>query len=192
MVDEGDAITLARQEAADVAIIVSFDGTKTPTQDGYNIILVTLSLKAFDTTTGELFANVQESDKTISRGGDYLLNDGVARAAIKVGPRTVDHLVKKIVERFSTKRAKFVTLIFRNISIKNQNDVEKLLEEIGWRYRVARQTGKYIEIEIFSEADPTSVRGAMRQAINKNGLPLTPYEMIGSRVIFNGTATGGY
>lgn len=192
VVDEEDAINLARQEAADAAIVVSFDAAKKPTSDGYNIILCTLSIKAFDTTTGELFANVQDRDKTISRGGAYGLQDGIARTAIKVGPRTVDRLVKKIVNRFSTKRAKFVTLIFRNISIKDQNSVERLVEEIGWRYRVSRQTGKYIELEIFSEADPTSVRRTIRQAVNKNRLPLSPSEMIGSRVIFTGKATGGY
>jgi len=190
--DEEDAINLARQEAADAAIIVSFDAAKNPTSDGYNIILCTLTLKAFDTTTGEVFANVQDRDKTISRGGEYGLQDGITRAAIKVGPRSVERLVKKIVNRFSTKRAKFVTLIFRNVSIKDQNNVERHVEEIGWRYRVSRQTGKYIELEIFSEADPTSVRRAIRQAVNKNGLPLTPSEMIGSRVIFTGKATGGY
>lgn len=192
VVDEEDAINLARQEAADAAIVVSFDAAKKPTSDGYNIILCALSIKAFDTTTGELFANVQDRDKTISRGGAYGLQDGIARTAIKVGPRTVDRLVKKIVNRFSTKRAKFVTLIFRNISIKDQNKVERLVEEIGWRYRVSRQTGKYIELEIFSEADPTSVRRTIRQAVNKNRLPLSPSEMIGSRVVFSGKATGGY
>jgi len=101
-------------------------------------------------------------------------------------------LVKKIVNHFSTNGAKFVTLIFRNITIKDQDRVEEIVEEIGWRYRVARQTGKYIELEIFSEADPTSVRKTIRRAVKKNGLPLTPSEMIGSRVIFTGKATGGY
>ncbi|HDZ89597.1 MAG: hypothetical protein JRJ09_08895 [Deltaproteobacteria bacterium] len=192
VVDEEDAINLARQEAADAAVVVSFDAAKRPTSDGYNIILCTLSLKAFDTTTGELFANVQDRDKTIARGGEYGIQDGVARTAIKVGPRTVDRLVKKIVDRFSTKRAKFVTLIFRNIAIKDQDRVEGLVEEIGWRYRVSRQTGKYLELEIFSEADPTSVRRTIRKTLKKNGLPLTPSEMIGSRVVFVGTATGGY
>jgi len=190
--DEKDAVDLARQEAADSVVTVSFDAAKTPTADGYNIILCTLSLKAFDTTTGELFANVQDRDKTISRGGDYGLQDGVTRAAIKVGPRTVERLVKKIVDRFSTKRAKFVSLIFRNLSPKNQDKVERLLEEIGWRYRIARQTGKYIELEIFSEADPTSVRRTIRQTTLKAGLKVKPTEMIGSRVIFDGEDTGGY
>ncbi|MCF8120501.1 MAG: hypothetical protein K9L83_09865 [Deltaproteobacteria bacterium] len=192
VVDEESAINLARQEAADAAVTVSFDAAKRPTSDGYNLILCTLSLKAFDTSTGELFANVQDRDKTIARGGDYGIQDGVARTAIKVGPRTVERLTKKIVNRFSTKRAKFVMLAFRNISAGNQLKVESLLEEIGWRYRVARQTGNYVEFEVFSEADPTSVRMTVRREIQKAQLPLTPTEMVGSRVIFDGKDTGGY
>ncbi len=192
VVDEEAAINLGRQEAADAAVVVSFDGAKRPTSDGYYLIMVTLTLKALDVTTGELFANVQDRDKTISRSGEYAVQDGVARAAIKVGPRVVDRLTKKIVKRFSTKRAKFVSLIFRNLSPQNQDKVEGLLEEIGWRYRVARQTGNYMELEIFSEADPTSVRRTIRQATLKAGLGVRPSEMIGSRVIFDGKDTGGY
>ena len=190
--DEETAINLARQEAAEAAVTVSFDAAKRPTSDGYNLILCTLTLKAFDTSTGELFANVQDRDKTITRGGEYGIEDGVARAAIKVGPKTVERLTKKIVERFSTKRAKFVTLIFRNTSVANQDKVEDILEEIGWRYRVSRQTGNYMELEVFSEADPTSVRKIVRKETKKAGLPTKPAEMIGSRVIFDGKATGGY
>ena len=190
--DEETAINLARQEAAEAAVTVSFDAAKKPTSDGYNLILCTLTLKAFDTSTGELFANVQDRDKTIARGGEYGIEDGVARAAIKVGPRTVERLTKKIVERFSTNRAKFVTLIFRNVSVANQDKMEGILDTIGWRYRVSRQTGNYMELEIFSEADPTSVRKVVRSEINKAGLPLKPGEMIGSRVIFDGKETGGY
>ena len=91
--------------------------------------MCTLNLRAFDTTTGALFANVQDRDKTISRGGDYAIQDGISRAAIKIGPRAVGNLVKKIVKRFSG--PKYVTLIFRNISMKNQNKMEDILEELG-------------------------------------------------------------
>jgi hypothetical protein len=192
VVDEESAIDIARQEAGDAAVVVSFDAAKRPTSDGYNLIMCTLSLKAFDATTGELFANVQDRDKTIARGGDYGIQDGVARTAIKVGPRLVDRLTKKIVSRFSTKRAKFVVLIVRNLSPEKQAKIEGILGELGWRYRVARQTGKYLEVEVFSEADPTSVRGTIRDAVNKAGLSLTPSEMAGNRVIFDGKDTGGY
>ena len=192
VVNEETAINLARQEAAEAAVTVSFDAAKKPTSDGYNLVMCTLTLKAFDTSTGELFANVQDRDKTIARGGEYGIEDGVARAAIKVGPRTVERLTKKIVERFSTNRAKFVTLIFRNTPIADQDKMEGILDAIGWRYRVSRQTGNYMELEIFSEADPTSVRKVVRNEIKKAGLPLKPSEMIGSRVIFDGKATGGY
>jgi hypothetical protein len=190
--DEETAINIARQEAGDAVVVVSFDGAKRPTSDGYNLIMVTLTVKAFDATTGELFANVQDRDKTIARNGKYGIQDGVARAAIKVGPRVAENLTKKIVKRFSTKRAKFAVLIFRNISTKKQSKIEDLFDDIGWRYRVARQTGKYLEVEVFSDADPTSVRQTMRKSLRKAGLSLTPSEFAGSRIVFEGTDTGGY
>ena len=190
VVDEETAINIARQEAGDAVIIVSFDAGKHPTSDGYYIIYATLTLKAFDATTGELFANVQDRGKTITRGGSYGLADGVARVAIKIGPVCVNRLTKKIVTRFSGNRAKFVMLIFRNVSPTQQDKIEDLLDDIGWRYRISRQTGTYMEIEVFSEADPTSVRRIIRKRIKKAGLLITPAEMAGSRVMFDGSYSG--
>jgi len=192
VVDEETAIDIARQEAGDAMVAVGFDAGKKPTEDGYQLLYVTLTIKAFDPTTGELFANVQDRDKTIARGGDYALQDGLAQAAIKVGPRTVDRLTAKIVERFSTVRQKFVVLILRNIGAKTQTKVEQILEDIGWKFKIARQTGKYLEVEIFSEADPTTVRKTFRDAVGKANLDLTAAEMAGSRVTFDGKETGGY
>jgi len=190
VVDEKTAIQIARQETGDAVVLVSFDAGTRPIPDGYMLILASLSIKAYDVTTGELFTNVQDRGKTISRGGSYGLADGIARVALKIGPTCVDRLTAKIVERFSTKRAKFVVLIFRNISPKDQDRVEDLLEsDIGWKYRISRQTGSYMEIEVFSEADPTSVRKIMRRSIKRAGLPLTLTEMAGSRVVFSGNYT---
>ncbi len=190
VVDEETAINIARQETGDAVVMVSFDAGKRPTGDGYYIIYATLSLKAYDATTGELFANVQGRGKTITRGGAYGLADGVARVAIKIGPRIVDRLIKKIVRRFSGARAKFVMLILRNIDPNAQDKVETVLENLGWRYRIARQTGSYMEVEVFSEADPTSVRRILRRHFKRMSLGLTPVEMAGSRVIFEGTYGG--
>ncbi len=195
VVDEETAINIARQETGDAVVIVSFDAGKRPTSDGYYLIYATLTLKAYDCTTGELFANVQDRGKTITRGGEYGLQDGIARVAIKIGPRVVDRLIGKIVRRFSGARAKFVMLILRNISINQQDKVEDVLEELGWRYRISRQTGSYMEVEIFSEADPTSVRRILRRSFKKKALGLIPAEVSGARVIFEGTysgAGGGY
>ncbi len=190
VVDEETAIEIGRQETGDCVVIVSLDGARRPTNDGFFLLMCTLNLRAFDITTGALFANVQDRDKTVSRGGDYAIQDGISRAAIKIGPRAVDRLVKKIVKRFSG--PKYVTLIFKNISKKNQNAMEDILEELGWRTRVARQTGNYIEFEVIGEADPTSVRKIVRREIQKAGLPLKSGEKVGARITFNGEATGGY
>ncbi|RLA90603.1 MAG: hypothetical protein DRG20_03040 [Deltaproteobacteria bacterium] len=168
-------------------VIVSFDAGKQSAQDGYYIIYATLTLKAYDATTGDLLANVQDRGKTITRGGEYGLADGVARVALQIGPRCVDRLTRKIVTRFSGSRIKFVVLIFRNVSPWEQDKIEDLLDKIGWRYRISRQTGSYMEIEIFSEADPTSVRKTVRKRLKTAGLSLIPAEMAGSRIIFEGT-----
>jgi hypothetical protein len=68
--------------------------------------------------------------------------------------------------------------------------VEDVLEELGWRYRISRQTGSYMEIEIFSEADPTSVRRILRRAFKKRAMALVPAEISGARVMFEGSYTG--
>ena len=185
-------IDLERGKGYDAEVQVSFDAGKRPTSDGYLIIYATLTVKAFDVTTGEAFANVQDRGKTMSRDGNYGLADGIARAAIKVGPRVTDRLVKKIVERFSTKRAKFVSLIFKDVSSDTQFKVEEMLTDIGYRYRVAGQTGTYIEFEIFSESDPTSVRMSVKRQLRKAGLKLKPAQMAGSRITFVGSATAGF
>jgi hypothetical protein len=190
VVNEETAIEIARQETGDCVVVLSLDGAKRPTDDGFYLLMCTLNLRAFDTTTGALFANVQDRDKTVSRGGDYAIQDGISRAAIKIGPRAVERLVKKIVKRFSG--PKYVTLIFKNISMKNQNRMEDILDELGWRIRVARQTGNYIEFEVIGEADPTSIRKIVRKEIRKADLPLKSGGKAGYRITFNGEATGGY
>ena len=183
--DEKAAIKVAREEGGDVVILVSLDTGIRSTSDGYYLIKATLTLKAYDVTTGELFANVQDTNKTITWGSDYGIQDGVTRIVLKIGPRCVNNFIRKIVNRFSTIRAKFVVLIFRNISPNDQDKIENLLNEIGWRYRIAYQTGNYIEIEIFCEADPASVRHVMRKRLKAAGLSFIPIEMVGSKIIFD-------
>lgn len=70
--------------------------------------------------------------------------------------------------------------------------MEDILDDMGWRTRVARQTGTYLEFEVIGEADPTSVRKIVRKEIRKAGLPLTSGSFEGYSITFNGKTTGGY
>jgi imidazole glycerol phosphate synthase subunit HisF len=185
MVDDESAIQLARQEHADAVVVASINGAKQQTSDGYNIIRVTVTLKALDVTTGEVFANVQDRDKTLSQGGADI-SDGISRAAIKAGGPAVDQLVQKIVKRFSGARDQFVVLMIRDVPLSTQDQIEDLLDELGWEYRISSQTGTYMEVEVFSAGDPTSIRRIFRKASQKSGLQLTPVDMQGSRVVFSG------
>lgn len=192
IIDEETAIGLARQENGDVVVVVTIDAAKQKTQDGYFIIYSTLTLKAFDCTTGELFANVQNRQKTMSQGGDYGIADGVSRVAIKVGGPASDQLVKKIVERFSGQRQKFHMIAVQNISMQGQDKLEDILNELGWKYRVNSQTGSYIEFEIFSDDDTTGVRRAFSRALKKHDLNIVPKDMKGSRVVFDASQQTTY
>jgi hypothetical protein len=192
VIDEETAINMVRQEQADALVIVSFDAGRSPTSDGYNMLLVTLTVEGIDPTTGEHFASVQDRDKTIAKGGDYGIQDGLARAAIKVGPRVVDNLVGKIVARFSTTRQNFVNLMFQNVTGKQIDQIEDIIADTGWKYRLGRHTGNYVDFEIYSEGDPTNVRNVIRKALRKANMNLEAVEAAGSRVVFKGTAGGGY
>ena len=186
MVDEETSIELARQEAADAVVLASINGGTMQTSDGYTIIRVTVTLKVFDVTSGELFANVQERDKTLSRGGSFGLSDDVSRAAIKAGSPAVDRLVQKVVELFSLKRDKFVVLMIRDVPLDTQDQIEDMLATLGWKYRISSQTGTYMELEIFDVGSPTDVRRGFRKALQEKNLQLTPVEIKGSRLIFSG------
>ncbi|OAQ20931.1 hypothetical protein [Thermosulfurimonas dismutans] len=185
-IDEETAIQIARQEDGDAVVLVDIQAGKRPTSDGFWIIYATLSLKAFDVTTGELFANVIKRSKTISRGGDYGIEEGAARAVEKIAARCADQLVAKIVNRFSTKREKFVVFIFRDVSQDIQDQLFGLFQQLGWDFRVARQYGTYMEVEVFSDQDPTSANLAFRRALRDIGVFLSQVEMKGARIVYSG------
>ncbi len=186
-IDEETAIQIGRQENGDVVVLVDVQAGKRPTPDGFYIIYATVSLKAFDVTTGELFANVIKRSKTIARSGAYGIEEGAARAVGKVAPKAVDQLVRKIVTRLSTSHEKFVVFIFRDVPQSTQLQIQELMiNQLGWDIRVARQYGTYLEIEVTTENDPTSANLAFWSAAKKAGIQLTQVELKGSRIVYSG------
>ena len=190
IVDEETAINLARQEAGDFAVVVSLDAAKKPTEDGYYVIMCTLTMKAYDISTGAFAASVQNRGKTISRKGDYAIQDAVARVAIKTGGEAAKNLAKKIYAVVSIK-PKFIELVFTNISPENGSKVEDILIDLGWETRV-EQSGTYIRFEVIGQADATTVRRIMKKEIKRAGLPLVCTGIKSDRVDFEGKTTGGY
>lgn len=182
--DEATALTIAKQEKGDALVVVNFDAGKAQTDEGLNIIMSELFLKAYDPTTLELFANVSKKAKTISQSGDYGIEDAIAATTEKSGREAVELLAKKIVERFSTNRANFTAVIFKNILLSDQQKVEDMLESLNWKYKVVKQTGEYIEIEIFSEGDPNSVKRTILKKASGSGIIISGAELSGSKIIF--------
>ncbi len=184
--DEETAIQIARQKNADAVVVVDVAAGARRTSDGYWIINTTLGLKAYDVTTGELFANEIKRDSTISRGGNYGIEEGAARAVDKAGKKACDELVTKIVERFSNKREKFVVFAFQDTSAAAQDSIYKIMQELDWDFRVDKQYGTYLEVEVFSQADPTAMNFSFRQGMRKDALSLKQVEMKGARIVYSG------
>ncbi len=189
IVDEETAINLARQEAGDFAVVVSLDAAKKPTEDGYYVIMSTLTMKAYDVSTGAFSASVQNRGKTNSRQGDYAIQDAIARVAIKIGGEAAKSLAKKIYAK--SVGPKFIELVFTNISPENGSKIEDILMDLGWETRV-EQTGTYIKFEVIGQADATTVRRILKKEIRKAGLPLICTGIKSDRVDFKGKATGGF
>ena len=175
---------IARKSGSDAAVVVSLDYDKYPATDGYSMITSTLTLKAYDVSTGELFANVQEGGKAIFLDY-YNIQDGIERVALKIAPKAVDRLVKKIVKRFSTVRENFVVLVLRHVNPELQEMVEeKVLIGSGWKYRIISQSQDEMRIEIFTDVDSTSVRWILNEQFKAKKIPLKPIEMQGSMIVF--------
>ncbi|MFW5836586.1 MAG: hypothetical protein ACOCVM_01155 [Desulfovibrionaceae bacterium] len=186
MIDENQAIQLARAEKADAVVLAAIDAGSRKTEDGFLLVQAAVSLQGYDPTTGELFANVQERGKTLAHANEYSLDDGVARVAIDTGSEAAEALTRKIVERFSTSREAFVVMIFTEVPKNVQDRVELLLRRLGWRYRVNTQQGRFLEVEVFEAMSPTDLRWEFAKAAEREGLPVTAQSIKGARLVFTG------
>jgi len=185
--DEKAAIDLVRSEKGDVAVVVSYDADIKNTEDGYRLVLCSLSAKAYDLHSGQFFATVQNRGKSITREGQYSIEDAAARVAIQIGPQTADDLTKKMMERFRPSSI----LVLRNASAETQRAAMEIVEKAGWRYRMSLQSGTYLEMEIFTDTDATTLRTTLDREFMNAMLPLAPAGMAGSRIEFEGKAQNG-
>ena len=187
-IDEKTAMQIARQEDGDAIVLATMDAGVGDSPDGYKLIHCTLSFKSYDPTTGDLFANVQEEGKTLAKGGDYSIENGISRVAKAIGKQGAEALSRKIVRRFSaegTKREAFTVLIFKGFDTDTQTAIEDVIaDKLKWEYRIVRQAGNYLEVEAFVKMEPTSVRRKFLKTAKKSRIRLKPAELKGARIVF--------
>jgi len=183
LTDQKTGMELAQQENADALVIVTLNVEKTQADDGFAKLATELSLRAFDPTTGEVLGNIIIQDK-VALGGKGM-QEAVRGMVMKAGPKSADELTAKLVERFSTVRQKFAYLIFRNMPTADQDKAEDMIDDIGWKFKTVKQVRDYLELEVFCEADLTTVRRQVRKGLTKAGLPYENVETIGARIIFD-------
>jgi len=185
IINEKNAIELAQQERADAVVLISTDLNTLKKANG-SVIYLKIDLKAFDITTGELFAYVREKENDIHIGTIYNIEDASARIAEKIAPIAVEKLVKKIVKQFTENRSKFTVFIFQNLNLELQDQIIDLLHEMSWDYKIESQFNQYLELSIYSEEAPSDLRQHFRMITKKHGIYLKSISFKGARVIFSG------
>lgn len=64
--------------------------------------------------------------------------------------------------------------------------VEQIVaDKLNWPYRIARQSGQYMELEIFKDLKPTTLRRTFYQQAQNADICLKPDALKGSRSIFS-------
>jgi len=182
--NEKQALKLARSENADTLVLASMTAGAHKTEDNLMVVRATISLKAYDPTTGALYANVQNRGKGVSYADGYNLNDTLARIAIGTGGKAADALTQKIYERFAPTEDGLTVVTFNNISGSLQEKIERLIHKKGWKFRINSLEENFMELEIFGMLNPTEMGFELSDMFDHAGLPIKRSSLHGSRLTY--------
>jgi len=185
IMDEETAINYARMAKADAVVLATINTGIQKTQDGYDLVYANLLLKAYDTTSKRLIANVSKRGKTITQGGSFGIEDGEARAAEKVSKYAVKSLIRKIVQRLSTGARDFIIVEFINTDMKTQDKVLDILENEGYEFKIEKQYNNVMKIKINTDKTATSLRRIFTKIFEKNNMKLETKRVEGSYIEFS-------
>jgi hypothetical protein len=183
-VDKKAAIAFGKQQMADVVIMVHYEYNTEKTQDGYIQILGTAILSCFDVTTGQLFANEEYSRSSLSKNSKYHVRKATNYLTEQLGKQVVGKLVTKLVHRFTKLRQNMTSLIIKDVQAMTQSQAERILETLGWDYKITSYIRSIIEIEIFNNLSPTEIQQKFIEECQRHQLNLSLVELKGSRVLF--------
>ncbi|OSM07165.1 hypothetical protein MAIT1_03915 [Magnetofaba australis IT-1] len=185
--EQNAGLTLARQESADALALATLRLEPRALDADYAQLYASVALKLYDVTTGELFANVAQRGKRPTASGPEAQNATAAMLASALGKQAAEQGAARIVARFTGNRESFVTIALLDLPLKQQDRIEDLLaDELRWRYRIQRQSGKLLELEILTELPPAEARRRFRAACRNQGVKLESVEMKGARIVMRG------
>lgn len=172
LLNKNTILKAAQSAGAQVLVLVQLEAGQKLTPDGYAAIMADMNFEMYDTSTGAFIAAVTQRGKTISRKGNYAIDNGISRIASKYGQMAGDKLMQKIVEYLSGPTQKIVVLVFQEITSEEQDMIESIIvDDLGWEIRIQNQTDHFMEIEVY-ELDFRTVKRKLSRSLIKNNIRL--------------------
>jgi len=186
-ITDQDAIVYGKLANSDVVVLGTITVNIRIKEDGYSMVKAHAMLKAYDTTSGRLLANISEKASTMIETSGSAESEGYTKAAKKAANKSVNVLVKKLVERMSIGSNQFVFLTFKDTDIDTQDTILDLLEEKRMEFKVEKQYGDIMKVKINSDESASEFRRMFRKWLKQSKINLKPVMTQGSEIIYTST-----
>ncbi|MBF0266927.1 MAG: LPP20 family lipoprotein [Gammaproteobacteria bacterium] len=182
--DDKDAVKMAKLANSDAVVLATITTSDRIKDDGYTMVKANVMTKAYDTSSGRLFANVAKKSSTLISTDGGELFEGRTKAAKKAAKKVSKTLIKKIVERMSTGANKFIILTFQAIDIDTQDSILDVMDDKGFEYKIEKQAGETMKLKLTSDESASSFRRSFRKVLRKAEIKLKPISTQGSEIVY--------
>ncbi|MBM3570172.1 MAG: hypothetical protein FJX46_15610 [Alphaproteobacteria bacterium] len=183
--DDDAAIGLAKAAQADAVVLLTLSAGRRRIDQGVQVVLASLLMKAYEPGTRRLFGTVDAKGQTVAAEGDFALAEGAARAAVDAAKDGVPELLKQVVAHFQS-RGNTLLLAIDNAPAKVMEQVEDLLAANGIDYAVERQAEGQLVLKVQTAEDAAAFRARVRRLAQAAGIDIRASGMDGGRITFSG------
>ena len=186
-----DIVALALDQQADILVTFENIGGKRDTKGGsFLAAYSTIRISVFDATSGRQIATAdQEGKKLLLPGaGPYDWEKGLSGASSQAARQAANGTISKIVDYYKNMEDQggVVMLVFRGYDDDQKNTILDFLETTPGFKQLSelKNTPLYLEVELFSNENPSRLRRIIHSGLKDKGLPMQTQSASRNRVIF--------
>ncbi len=194
IVSDLNLAALKRQESAtktaDAIVTVTLQKStdRYENREGVTFTQITANLKAYDTQTQRVLANVTARKKDLVKGNADIVTDALSRIAGKAGETATAELMREIVKNYSPD----TTPVLMTINAINEDQMDALidgLEAEAISYKLEHYSAEKLEIKLITELDALATRRIVRKIAMLHGFKLKTISQRGDTLEFEVTTT---
>ncbi|MCH8882737.1 MAG: hypothetical protein IIA41_04465 [SAR324 cluster bacterium] len=186
-----DLIAMALDQQADILVrFENIGGKRGPQGGAFSAAFSTIRVSVFDTNTGRQIADAQTEGKQLLRAdaGPYDWEKALAQASIKAARNVADEAISKIGNYYEQveDQGNAMLLVFRGFDEDQKDAILDYLENTpGFRQlSELKNTLNYMEIEVFSNQQPSRLRRMVRSGLKDKGLAMQTQSASRNRIVF--------